>query len=77
LRRKKLVIACPKLDNTSPYLDKLARIFQENDLKSITVAIMEVPCCSGLYRLVEDALKLSGKNIPLIKEVISIQGKIK
>ena len=77
LRRKKLVIACPKLDNTSPYLDKLVQIFQKNNLKSITVAIMEVPCCSGLYRLVEDAVKLSGKNIPLIKEVISIQGKIK
>jgi NAD-dependent dihydropyrimidine dehydrogenase PreA subunit len=77
LRRKKLVIACPKLDNTSPYLDKLVQIFQRNNLKSVTVAIMEVPCCSGLYRLVEDAVRLSGKNIPMIKEVISTYGKIK
>lgn len=76
LRRKKLVIACPKLDNTDPYLDKLVQIFQQNQLKSITVAIMEVPCCTGLYSLVQEALKLSGKEIPLIKEVIGIKGNI-
>ena len=77
LKNKKLLIACPKLDNTGPYLDKLVQIFQNNHLKSITVAIMEVPCCTGLYRLVEEAVKLSGINIPLIKKVISIQGTIK
>jgi NAD-dependent dihydropyrimidine dehydrogenase PreA subunit len=77
LRNKKLLIACPKLDNTGPYLDKLVQIFQNNNPKSITVAIMEVPCCAALYRLVEEAVKLSGLNIPLIKKLISIQGTIK
>lgn len=77
LRRKKLIIACPKLDDTGPYLDKLVEIFKNNQLRSITVATMEVPCCSSLFRLVVEALKLSGKNIPLIKEELSIQGRIK
>ncbi len=76
LRRKKLLIACPKLDNTDPYKDKLIQIIKMNHLKSITVAIMEVPCCKGLYQLVESALAESGENIPLIKETISIDGNI-
>jgi NAD-dependent dihydropyrimidine dehydrogenase PreA subunit len=77
LRRKKLIIACPKLDDTTPYLEKLVEIFKSNQLRSITVATMEVPCCIGLTHLVEEAIKLSGKNIPVINEIISIQGKIK
>jgi len=76
LHRKKLLIACPKLDNTTPYKEKLIQIFKENELKSITVAMMEVPCCQGLYRLVREALEESGKSVPLIKEIINIQGKL-
>ncbi len=76
LRRKKILIACPKLDKTDPYKEKLIKIFKINELKSITVAIMEVPCCKGLYQLVQSALEESGVNVPLIKETISIDGKI-
>src|SRR6266571_7842403 len=48
LKGKALAIACPKLDDTTAYVDKLATIFSVNAIKSITVAIMEVPCCRGL-----------------------------
>ncbi|MGE5654171.1 MAG: ATP-binding protein, partial [Bacillota bacterium] len=55
LRGKALVIACPKLDDGEAYVEKMADIIRQNDLKSITVAHMEVPCCSGLSRIVKIA----------------------
>lgn len=76
LHNKKLIIACPKLDRTDGYLEKLVEIFKTNIIKSVTVAIMEVPCCGGLHRLVEEAITESGKNIPLIVETISVNGEI-
>ncbi len=77
LEGKKLLIACPKLDDTGPYLQKLAAIFEECDIRSITVAHMEVPCCFGLVNLVHEALKLSGKDIPLKDVTLSIQGDVR
>ncbi len=72
---KKLVIACPKLDETDGYVEKLAELIRQNDLRSLTVAIMTVPCCSGLYRMAEEAVERSGVKIPIRKEVIPIDGK--
>jgi ferredoxin len=76
LKGKKLVIACPKLDETHGYVEKLAELIRLNDLKSLTVAIMSVPCCSGLYRMVQTAVEESGVDIPINKVVIGIDGKI-
>lgn len=75
LKGKALAIACPKLDDTTPYVEKLAAIFQKNEVKSITVAIMEVPCCRGLDMMVRQALTQSGKEIPLETAVIGINGE--
>lgn len=75
LQGKALAIACPKLDDTTPYVEKLARIFTVNDIKSITVAIMEVPCCRGLDVLTREALETSGKNIPIESIIIGIDGE--
>ncbi|MBJ6724208.1 iron-sulfur cluster-binding oxidoreductase [Geomesophilobacter sediminis] len=75
LKDKALAIACPKLDETGPYIEKLANIFKLNEVKSITVAIMEVPCCRGLDIVVRQALGLSGKDIPLETIVIGINGE--
>ena len=61
LKGKKLVIACPKLDETQGYVEKLAELIKRNDLKSLTVAIMTVPCCSGLERIVRLAVELFGR----------------
>ena len=76
LKSKKLVIACPKLDETEGYIEKLAELIKHNDLRSLTVAIMTVPCCSGLYRIVEQAVELSGIKIEIQKRVIPIDGKL-
>ena len=76
LESKKLVIACPKLDDTEGYIEKLAEIIKRNELKSLTVAIMTVPCCSGLYLIVQRAVEASGVPIEIRKLVIGIDGKI-
>jgi len=75
LKGKALAIACPKLDDTTAYVDKLANIFSVNEIKSITVAIMEVPCCRGLDIMVREALAKSGKDIPLESLIIGINGE--
>ncbi len=75
LKGKVMVFGCPKFDDARGYVEKLAEIFRVNTIKSITLAIMEVPCCSGLQRIVELALTKSGKNIPLHRTVISVRGE--
>ena len=68
-----MVTFCPKLD---PYIDeyreKLAAILTNHDIKSITIARMEVPCCGGVTALVQEALKRSGKNIPVELKIVKI-----
>ncbi len=76
MRGRKLVVACPKLDDTSPYVEKLTQLLQNAKLKSVTIALMTVPCCGGLQRMVEQALELSGANIPLHTAVIGLDGEI-
>ena len=70
-----LVQACPKLDDTSRYVDKLTAMFQENDIKSVTVPIMEVPCCQGLGMMVQEALVASGKDIPFEQVIVGVDGE--
>ena len=69
------VIGCPKLDNID-YSVKLAAILQCNDIRSITVTRMEVPCCGGLTAMVEKAVAMSGKQIPVSIQTISIDGRL-
>ena len=76
LKGKKLVIACPKLDDTQGYVEKLAELIRRNHLKSLTVAIMTVPCCSGLERIVRQAVELSGEAIEVKKVVVGIDGRV-
>jgi len=77
LKGKPLVIACPKLDeDLDEYVEKLSTIFKTNELKSVTCAIMEVPCCGGLLRIVQEAIKLSGKAVLLKAMVVGVQGEI-
>jgi len=72
LRGKALVIACPKLDQTDGYVDKLAQLIGGNTVYSVTVAIMEVPCCAGLSRIVAEAVARSGKNLAVKTVVVPI-----
>ncbi len=76
LKGKKLIIACPKLDDTSGYIEKIAEILKNNTICSLTVATMVVPCCSGLVHIVERAAEMSGARINIEKIVIGIDGEI-
>ncbi|MBD3350730.1 MAG: 4Fe-4S dicluster domain-containing protein [Candidatus Lokiarchaeota archaeon] len=79
LDKKTLLIGCPKLDNAQFYIEKLSRICELNEIKSINVVMMEVPCCSGLKYIIEQSLKNAKKEnkIPIKCEIISIDGKIR
>ncbi len=71
-----LAIGCPKLDNANAYKEKLATILSENNIESVTVTYMEVPCCMGLIRLVKEAVRQTGKDIPIKRIQIGIRGEI-
>jgi hypothetical protein len=75
MRNKIVLIGCPKLDN-GDYSEKLTEIIKQNDIKSVTVIRMEVPCCGGIENAVVTALKNSGKMIPWRVITLSISGEI-
>lgn len=72
---KTTIIGCPKLDNVD-YTEKLQNIITNNNIKSITVVRMEVPCCMGITFAVEQALKNSEKKLELNETVIKLNGEI-
>lgn len=76
LRGKVVLLGCPKFDEDKAYIQKFAEIFETAEIKTVTVIVMEVPCCQGLPLIVENGLKLAGKKIPMIKIIISPQGKV-
>jgi NAD-dependent dihydropyrimidine dehydrogenase PreA subunit len=76
LKDKTVMIGCPKFDDQMSYISKFTEIFIKADLKSITVAIMEVPCCSSMLDIIEKALKLSKKEIPAELILVSTRGEI-
>ena len=75
MRGKVTIIGCPKLDDVD-YTEKLTAIIQDNDIKSVTIVRMEVPCCGGLQRAAQNALQASGKFIPWQVITISRDGRI-
>jgi Fe-S-cluster-containing hydrogenase component 2 len=77
LRPKKyVIIGCPKFDDARAYAQKLSEIFKQNNLASVTVAYMEVPCCMGLKWAVTKAVEASGKKIPVTEYEVTIGGEI-
>ena len=75
IRNHVTLIGCPKLDNVD-YADKLTAIIANNNIKSVTVVRMEVPCCGGIEHAVKKALQTSGKFIPWRVVTISTDGRI-
>lgn len=73
MRGRITLIGCPKLDDAD-YADKLTGILSRNDIRSVTVLRMEVPCCGGLERAARKAVERSGKHIPLDVTIVSIDG---
>ena len=75
LSGRTLLIGCPKLDMVD-YSERLTAIFRGNDIRSVTLLRMEVPCCGGLEHAVKTALAASGKDIPLTVQVVNIDGTL-
>lgn len=71
-----VMLGCPKFDNAAEYVTRLAEIFSQAHIKSITVLEMEVPCCSGLSRIVRQALTQSGASIPCSRAIVTRDGRV-
>lgn len=77
LAGRKLIVFCPKLDtDIEGYVEKLAEIFRRHEIRSVTVARMGVPCCTGTVTIVEKALELAQKSIKIKVKIININGDI-
>jgi len=76
LKGNAVIVGCPKLDDAEAYVDKLTRILQESSVRSITVVHMEVPCCYGMVHIAQEAIKRSGKDVPLKVVKIGIKGEV-
>lgn len=76
LKGKAIAVGCPKLDDTRYYIDKLAEILKANDLNSLTVVHMEVPCCTGLVLIAQKAIDFSGLQMSFEDVTISLQGQV-
>ena len=75
MKGKIAVIGCPKLDDAGSYREKLANIIQANDIEFIHVVYMEVPCCGGLVRLVQNAIEEARVPVSLTLAKVGIQGE--
>jgi ferredoxin len=77
LKGKSLAIACPKLDtNKEVYVEKLVAMISDTKINTLTVVMMEVPCCGGLMGMAQMAVQRSGRKLPLKQAIISAQGEI-
>jgi len=76
LKGRVLLCGCPKLDDQEAYVKKFTSIFSHNTIKSVTVVIMEVPCCGGMPKIIEKAMQASGRKIPAETVVVGIKGGI-
>ncbi len=74
LKGRALVVGCPKLDDLQSYVVKLAEIFKANDIKSVEVLLMEVPCCGGIVQAASMARDQAGANFAIRATVIGVQG---
>ena len=72
-----IMMGCPKFDDVNGYVEKFVEVFQEAKPKSIKLAIMEVPCCSGMRMIVKEALKQAGMDIPMEEVIVGARGEIK
>ncbi len=77
LKQKSIAIACPKLDQGKEiYIEKIKSLIDDAKINTLTVAIMEVPCCSGLLALAQEGVKRASRKVPIKYVVVGIQGNI-
>ncbi len=78
VRGRAIALACPKLDRTDPYVDKLTAILREPSIPRVVVVRMEVPCCSGLTTMVVEAVARTGRDdLGVVEETVGLQGELK
>ncbi len=73
---KVVMMGCPKFDDVQEYVQKFADIFKTAGIRSVTVVVMEVPCCSGMPMIVKKGMEAAGKTVPMSEIVLSLRGKI-
>ena len=77
LKGKSLAIACPKLDsNQDVYIEKITQLINHSNINTLTVVIMEVPCCSGLMQIVNTAFKNANRKVPVKQAIVSARGEL-
>jgi NAD-dependent dihydropyrimidine dehydrogenase PreA subunit len=75
LAGRKVLVGCPKLDDVSGWVERLAEVIREGAPRSVTVVKMEVPCCGGIARAVREAVAASGRAVPLAESTVSVDGR--
>jgi NAD-dependent dihydropyrimidine dehydrogenase PreA subunit len=75
MKGRVVMMGCPKLDDAEAYIEKFAEVFKTAKPRSITIAMMEVPCCSGLVHIVKEGLRASREDIPVEEVVFSTRGE--
>lgn len=76
LEGRVIMVGCPKFDDAAAYVDKFAELFSQSSVKSVTVVVMEVPCCQGLPLMVKRGMDMAGKNVPMDLAIVSVRGEI-
>lgn len=76
LQGRVVLLGCPKFDDTKEYLEKFTNIFKANNIQSVTILDMEVPCCSALAGMVKKAIADAGKSIPTSEVTVGVRGQI-
>jgi NAD-dependent dihydropyrimidine dehydrogenase PreA subunit len=77
LKGRTLAIACPKLDsNKESYIEKLASMISFSNIHSLSIMMMEVPCCGGLIQMAQIAMQQAGRKIPIRKIIVGVQGEV-
>lgn len=76
LQGRVVLLGCPKFDDAESYIQKFTQIFKTANIKSVTVVVMEVPCCQGLPAIVKEGMDAAGKQVPSEKIIVSAEGGI-
>jgi ferredoxin len=76
LEGRVIMLGCPKFDNAQAYVDKFAQLFSQSSVRSVTVVVMEVPCCQGLPLIIKRGMQMAGKDIPMELAIVSVRGEI-
>jgi len=76
LTGKVVMMGCPKFDDAESYVQRFSEIIANCNLKSITILIMEVPCCSSMNGIIQKAMERAGKNVPVEQITLSTQGAV-